>query len=157
MLVWRWGLRWLGLGVALLAAVLNGLAVTVFYVPVAPLVPALRSVWFVIHIAAALLSGAAFNVGGLAAIAYLLKSRAESRGRTGGLVTKLPASAAIDRLSYRVLAFSFPIWTFTIATGAIRFFNQTALNTLMTRGFSPTAKVPTPAVTSCIAMAKAPR
>lgn len=118
-LVWRWGLRWLGLGVALLAAVLNGLAVTVFYVPVAPLVPALRSVWFVIHIAAALLSGAAFNVGGLAAIAYLLKSRAESRGRTGGLVTKLPASAAIDRLSYRVLAFSFPIWTFTIAAGAI--------------------------------------
>ena len=87
--------------------------------PVAPLVPALRSVWFVIHIAAALLSGAAFNVGGLAAIAYLLKSRAESRGRTGGLVTKLPASAAIDRLSYRVLAFSFPIWTFTIAAGAI--------------------------------------
>ena len=60
------GLRWLGLPVTLLAAVGNGLAVTVFYVAVAPLVPALHSVWFVIHIVAAAISGAAFNVGGLA-------------------------------------------------------------------------------------------
>ena len=43
-------MRWLGLPVTLLAAVGNGLAVTVFYVAVAPLVPALHSVWFVIHI-----------------------------------------------------------------------------------------------------------
>ncbi len=118
-LLWKWHVRWLGLGVALLAAVLNGLAVTVFYVPVAPLVPALRSVWFIIHIAAAILAGAAFNVGGLAAIAYLLKTRAEAKGTVKGLLAKLPSPAAIDRLSYRVLAFSFPIWTFTIAAGAI--------------------------------------
>ncbi len=118
-LLWKWPVRWLGLGVALLAAVLNGLAVTVFYVPVAPLVPALRSVWFIIHIAAAILAGAAFNVGGLAAIAYVLKTRAEAKGQVGGLLARLPAPAVIDRLSYRVLAFSFPIWTFTIAAGAI--------------------------------------
>ena len=56
-LVWRAGLRWLGLPVTLLAAVGNGLAVTVFYVAVAPLVPALHSVWFLIHIVAAAISG----------------------------------------------------------------------------------------------------
>ena len=119
LLLWKWGSRWLGLGVALLAAVLNGLAVTVFYVPVAPLVPALRSVWFIIHIAAAILAGAMFNVGGLAAIAYLMKTRAEAKGTVKGVLAKLPAHAVIDRLSYRVLAFAFPIWTFTIAAGAI--------------------------------------
>ena len=79
-LVWRAGLRWLGLPVTLLAAVGNGLAVTVFYVAVAPLVPALHSVWFLIHIVAAAISGAAFNVGGLLSILYLIKKRAEERG-----------------------------------------------------------------------------
>src|SRR5215211_1923443 len=58
-LLWRTGVRWLGLPVTLLAAVGNGLAVTVFYVAVAPLVPALHSVWFLIHIVAAAISGAA--------------------------------------------------------------------------------------------------
>jgi hypothetical protein len=76
-LVWRAGLRWLGLPVTLLAAVGNGLAVTVFYVAVAPLVPALHSVWFLIHIVAAAISGAAFTVGGVMSILYLIKKRAE--------------------------------------------------------------------------------
>ena len=79
-LVWRAGLRWLGLPVTLLAAVGNGLAVTVFYVAVAPLVPALHSVWFLIHIVAAAISGAAFTVGGVMSILYLIKKRAEERG-----------------------------------------------------------------------------
>ena len=118
-LVWRRGLRWLGLPVTLLAAVGNGLAVTVFYVAVAPLVPALHSVWFLIHIVAAAISGAAFNVGGLLSILYLIKKRAEDRGT----VRRLPAAAAelrrIDVLAYRFLAFAFPLWTFTVAAGAI--------------------------------------
>ena len=42
-----------GLPVTLLLSVGQGLAVTVFYVAVAPLVPALHSVWFIIHIVAA--------------------------------------------------------------------------------------------------------
>ena len=95
-MVWRAGLRWLGLPVTLLAAMGNGLAVTVFYVAVAPLVPALHSVWFLIHIVAAAISGAAFNVGGVLAILYLIKKRAESRGTVTGYLTKLP-SATPDR------------------------------------------------------------
>ena len=79
-MVWRAGLRWLGLPVTLLAAIGNGLAVTVFYVAVAPLVPALHSVWFLIHIIAAAIAGAAFNIGGLMSILYLIKKRAERRG-----------------------------------------------------------------------------
>ena len=119
-LVFRRGLRWLGLPVTLLAAIGQGLAVTVFYVNVAPLMPALHSVWFVIHIVAAALSGAAFSIGGLAAVLYLLKARGERRAAPlNGYLRRLPSAAVIDRLSYRFHAFALPLWTFTIAAGAI--------------------------------------
>jgi cytochrome c-type biogenesis protein CcsB len=117
--VWKSGVRWLGLPLTLICAVLNGLAATVFYVAVAPLVPALHSVWFMIHILAAIISGAAFSVGGVAAILYLVVARAERKGTVKGYLALLPTSDAIDRISYRVLAFAFPLWTFTIAAGAI--------------------------------------
>jgi cytochrome c-type biogenesis protein CcsB len=118
-LVWRAGLRWLGLPVTLLAAVGNGLAVTVFYVAVAPLVPALHSVWFLIHIVAAAISGAAFTVGGVMSILYLIKRRAEERGTVRGYLRRLPDSRRIDVIAYRFLAFAFPLWTFTVVAGAI--------------------------------------
>jgi cytochrome c-type biogenesis protein CcsB len=118
-MVWRVGLRWLGLPVTLLATIGNGLAVTVFYVAVAPLVPALHSVWFLIHIVAAAIAGAAFNVGGLMAILYLIKKRAEDRGQVRGYLTRLPTVRRMDVLTYRFHAFAFPLWTFTVAAGAI--------------------------------------
>jgi cytochrome c-type biogenesis protein CcsB len=118
-LVWRAGLRWLGLPVTMLAAVGNGLAVTVFYVAVAPLVPALHSVWFLIHIVAAAISGAAFNVGGVMSILYLVKKRAEDRASVRGYLERLPESRKIDVIAYRFNAFAFPLWTFTVVAGAI--------------------------------------
>jgi cytochrome c-type biogenesis protein CcsB len=118
-LVWRAGLRWLGLPVTMLAAVGNGLAVTVFYVAVAPLVPALHSVWFLIHIVAAAIAGAAFNIGGLMSILYLVKKRAEERGNVRGYLERLPESRKIDVIAYRFNAFAFPLWTFTVVAGAI--------------------------------------
>ena len=118
-MVWRAGVRWLGLPVTLLAAIGNGLAVTVFYVAVAPLVPALHSVWFVIHIVAAAVAGAAFNIGGLLSILYLAKKRAEDRGEVRGYLALLPTTRRMDVLAYRFHAFAFPLWTFTVAAGAI--------------------------------------
>jgi cytochrome c-type biogenesis protein CcsB len=118
-MVWRTGARWLGLPVTLLAAVGNGLAVTVFYVAVAPLVPALHSVWFIIHIVAAAISGAAFNVGGLLSILFLIRQRAEKRGTVGGYLGRTPTARKLDLYAYRSHAFAFPLWTFTVAAGAI--------------------------------------
>ena len=119
LMVWKAGIRWLGLPLTLLAAVANGLAVTVFYVAVAPLVPALHSVWFVIHIVAAAIAGAAFNVGGLMSVLYLVKKRAEDRGTVKGYLGLLPSARRIDLLTYRFHAFAFPLWTFTVAAGAV--------------------------------------
>ncbi|GAA3881827.1 c-type cytochrome biogenesis protein CcsB [Tessaracoccus defluvii] len=123
--VWRFGMRWLGLGMTLLATLGLGLAVTEFYVEVAPLVPALHSVWFIIHIIAACISGAAFNVGAVAAALYLIRDRAEARaaargdGALTGYIAKLPSAAGLDLLSYRLHAFGVPLWTFTIVAGSI--------------------------------------
>jgi cytochrome c-type biogenesis protein CcsB len=115
----RFGMRWLGLPVTLLLVVGQGLAVTVFYVEVSALMPALHSVWFVIHIIAAAIAGAAFNVGAIAALLYLVKSRAVERGRVSGALARLPDVDTLDRISFRFHAFAFPLWTFTIAAGAI--------------------------------------
>lgn len=115
----RFGMRWLGLPVTLLLTVGQGVAVTVFYVDVSELMPALHSVWFVIHIIAAATSGAAFNIGGIAAILYLIRSRDEQLGGSGGYLSRLPSADVLDRISYRFLAFAFPLWTFTVAAGAI--------------------------------------
>ncbi|GAB2493957.1 c-type cytochrome biogenesis protein CcsB [Luteococcus sediminum] len=117
-------MRWLGLPITLLLAIANGLAATVFYVAVAPLVPALHSVWFLIHIVAACIGGAAFNLGGMASVIYLFQSRAERRAQeTGqprtGYLAKLPTARQMDTFAYRAHAFGFPIWTFTIAAGSI--------------------------------------
>ena len=115
----RFGMRWLGLFVTLLLTVGLGLAVTVFYVAVSPLVPALHSVWFVIHIVAAAVSGAMFNVGGIASILFLLRGWAERRGKVAGYLLRVPDRQTLDRLAYRCTAFAFPLWTFTIAAGSI--------------------------------------
>lgn len=115
----RFRMRWLGLPVTLLLAVGQGLAVTVFYVAVAPLVPALHSVWFIVHIVAAAASGAAFNLGGIASILYLIRERAERRGHVGGYLGRMPAAKSLDTFAYRVHAFAFPLWTFTVAAGAV--------------------------------------
>ncbi len=120
----RFGMRWLGVGVTLVLSVGLGLAVTEFYVDVAPLVPALHSVWFIIHIVAACISAAAFNIGAIAAIMYLIRDHAERKAHeagTGlvGYLAKLPTSRRLDLISYRLHAFAVPIWTFTIVAGAI--------------------------------------
>lgn len=115
----KFSMRWLGLLVTMLATIGLGLAVTVFYVDVAPLVPALHSTWFLFHISAAAIAGAAFNVGGFASILYLIKSRAERKGTVKGYLAKMPSAEKIDVIAYRANAFAFPLWTLVIAAGAI--------------------------------------
>lgn len=119
-LVWRLHMRWLGLGINLLATVGLGVAVTVFYVDVAPLVPALHSAWFIVHIAAAVIAGAAFNLGAVASLLYLIRVRAEERGKPiTGYLARVPDADRLDLIAYRLNAFAFPLWTFTIIAGSV--------------------------------------
>lgn len=118
------GMRWLGIGMNLILAVGLGLAVSAFYVDVAPLVPALHSVWFIIHIIAACVAGAAFNLGAVASLLYLIRDHAELKAAAQerdlrGYLAKLPSAASLDTIAYRLHAFALPLWTFTIAAGAV--------------------------------------
>ncbi len=120
LVAWRRpALRYLGLFVVVPALLTLGLAVAVLYVPAGPLVPALRSYWLVIHVAAAIVSGAVFTVGGVVTVLYLLQDRWERRGSVNALARRLPASEQLDQSAYRLFAFVFPLWTFAIMAGAI--------------------------------------
>jgi cytochrome c-type biogenesis protein CcsB len=110
----RYELRWMGLPVTAFQVVILMLAVLLLYAPAGPLVPALDSYWLVIHVMAAIVATGAFAVGAIAASLFLVKERAVERGsiRAGGYLDRLPELGALDRLSYRLHAFGFPVWTF---------------------------------------------
>jgi cytochrome c-type biogenesis protein CcsB len=115
----RRDIRWLGLPVVFLALLSLGLAVTVLYTEAAQLVPALKSWWLIIHVASAIICGGAFTVAAAISVLYLWRDRAERRGKVTGIVASLPDAARLDTLSYRILAFAFPLWTFAVISGAI--------------------------------------
>ena len=113
-LVARLGISWLGPVVTGVVVVVLGLSILV-YVPAGPLVPALDSYWLVLHVSAAAVAGGGFVVGAGASALFLVKDRAERRAPGSGergLLGRLPTTAAMDRLAYRVHAFAFPVWTF---------------------------------------------
>ena len=115
----KYDLRWLGLFISLAALLTLGTAITLLYRDSAPLVPALKSTWLVIHVVAAIISGGVFLLSNVIAGAYLyLDARERGVGRPAW-ATRLPALEVLDQLSYRLVAFVFPLWTFSVIAGAI--------------------------------------
>ncbi|CUU54231.1 cytochrome c-type biogenesis protein CcsB [Parafrankia irregularis] len=130
----RQPVRWLGVFVMVPVVLSMGFAWMILYVPVGPLVPALNSYWLKIHVAGAIVASGVFLLSAVTTVLFLLKDRWETRlaevasGRAeasramrsrGGIVMRLPSSAALDTITYRIIAFAFPIWTFAIIAGAI--------------------------------------
>ena len=117
--LWKYKIRWLGLPVAISVLLTLGTAITVLYVPSAPLVPALKSAWLVIHVSAAIISGGVFLLANCIAATYLILDRYEENGGRPVWALKLPSLEALDQLSYRLVALVFPLWTFSVIAGAI--------------------------------------
>ena len=115
----KYKLRWLGLPVSTAVLLTLGTAVAVLYRPSAPLVPALKSTWLIIHVSAAVISGGVFLLANTIAATYLILDRMESRGGRNEWAKKLPSLEYLDQLSYRLVAFVFPLWTFAVIAGAI--------------------------------------
>jgi cytochrome c-type biogenesis protein CcsB len=115
----KYDLRWLGLIVSIAVLLTLGTAVTVLYRPSAPLVPALKSTWLVIHVSAAIVSGGVFLLANAIAAAYLYLDAMESKGERTAWAKRLPSLETLDQLSYRLVAFVFPLWTFAVIAGAI--------------------------------------
>jgi cytochrome c-type biogenesis protein CcsB len=112
-------LRWLGLPISVLILLILGTAITLLYRPSAPLVPALQSMWLVIHVSAAILSGGVFLLSNTVAGTYLWLDRMERKGERTAFAKRLPSLDSLDLLSYRLVAFVFPLWTFAVIAGAI--------------------------------------
>lgn len=115
----RYRLRWLGLPVSIVVLLTLGTAVTVLYRPSAPLVPALKSTWLAIHVASAIISGGVFLLANAVAATYLILDSIESKGTRPVWAQKFPTLEALDQLTYRLVAFVFPLWTFAVIAGAI--------------------------------------
>ena len=112
-------IRWLGLLVSIAVLLTLGTAVAVLYRPSAPLVPALKSTWLVVHVSTAIISGGVFLLANAIAAAYLYLDAMESRGERKAWAKRLPSLEDLDQLSYRLVAFVFPLWTFSVIAGAI--------------------------------------
>ena len=116
----RRDLRWLGLFVVAPALLTLGLAVTVLYTEAAQLVPALKSYWLVIHVSAAIICAGAFTVAASSAALSLVQSRRERSGREWhGPMAQVPSAEKLQTFTSRIIAFAFPLWTFSVIAGAI--------------------------------------
>ena len=111
----RPAVRHLGLFVTLVLVMLLGAAGLVAYTPVGPLVPALHSYWFVIHVLDD-------HPGVRHPAARRGAGRDVSHPKTGydqgkrrfpyPLGRHVPAAEALERLTFRLHAFAFPLFTF---------------------------------------------
>ena len=132
----RYSLSWLSPWVVGLVFVTMMVAVIWLYERVAPLTEALSSPWLVIHVISAILASGVFFLAGIVSVLYLVKARVEAKqavaerelvaaGAVGeggvqapvartGIMARIPSTDALDRLSYRLHAFAFPVWTFAV-------------------------------------------
>jgi cytochrome c-type biogenesis protein CcsB len=114
-------LRHLGLFVTLALVVLLGFAGMRLYVKAGPLVPALNSYWLKIHVTAAATSSGILLIGFLTAVMYLIRAGHDSGKHSFPytLGARMPAADGLERLTFRIHTFAFPIWTLAIMCGAI--------------------------------------
>jgi cytochrome c-type biogenesis protein CcsB len=119
--------RYLGMFLLMPVVILLFLAGTVLYSAAAPLVPALRSYWIVIHVTTIAIGTGIFLVSFIGTLLYLVRRHwdlAVESGRTPRrfpvtLGWRLPTAEVLDKMAYRTVAFGFPIYTFGIIAGAI--------------------------------------
>ena len=118
----RRDLRWLGLFVVIAVELTLGLAVTVLYTEAAQLVPALKSYWLLIHVSAAIICSGAFTIAAATAGLSILRIRAEHKAgdaQVTGWLARVPSGEKLELMTQRIIAFTFPLWTFAVVAGAI--------------------------------------
>ena len=126
--LWRVpSVRHLGGFILLPVILMMFLAGTVLYSKAQPLVPALQSYWLAIHVTVVSIAEGALMTSAVLTVLFLVRDRYErvsatpggKLGRISRFGEKLPASETLDKVAYRVVAFSFPLYTVAIICGAI--------------------------------------
>jgi cytochrome c-type biogenesis protein CcsB len=121
LLALRPAMRPLGLFAAASLALLLGFAGLVLSTPAAPLIPALQSSWLKIHVSAAATASGLLLLGFVPAFLYLIRAGYDAGKRRFPypIGAKLPAAQTLERLTFRLHTFAFPIWTLAVICGAI--------------------------------------
>jgi len=103
-----------------------GAAVTIFYVQLKTLMPALQSYWLWIHVTVAVLATAFLNIAASLSVAYLLRTAKwlqNSKSKTLGLGRRIlelfPTQDKLDQLQKRFNGIGLVLWSFTLIAGAI--------------------------------------
>ena len=95
---------------------------TSLYAESAPVVPALQSVWFPIHVSTVSIGGGIFLVSGIASLLYLLRikqPKGGGKGFFGKLAMPLPSAKTLDAIAYRTAIWAFPLFGLGVVFGAI--------------------------------------
>ena len=117
--LWQ-NLLFLGAYISGFSLIILGFGTVGFFVPVAPLPPALQSYWLVIHVFVATLGTAFFAIGAGLSLVQVVQERRE-KNKLGGFrfLNTMPNSEQLETLAYRVIVVGFVFWTFTLMAGAI--------------------------------------
>ncbi|MFC3849225.1 c-type cytochrome biogenesis protein CcsB [Corynebacterium hansenii] len=95
---------------------------TSLYAESAPVVPALQSIWFPIHVSTVSIGGGIFLVSGIASLLYLLRiaqPKGKEKGVFGKLAMPLPSAKTLDTIAYRTAIWAFPLFGLGVVFGAI--------------------------------------
>jgi cytochrome c-type biogenesis protein CcsB len=120
-------IRHLGGFILLPVILMMFLAGTVLYSQAQPLVPALQSYWLAIHVTLVSIAEGALMTSAVLTVLFLIRQRydrvSETPGRKLGAITafggRLPPATTLDKAAYRIVAFSFPLYTVAVICGAI--------------------------------------
>lgn len=117
-------MRYLGVLITGLTVLFLGITKVGYYVPIAPLQPALDSYWLLIHIIVAMLAVGFLTLSFGFSVLQLLQTRRsaslKSAGKSNmGFLKGVPNANTLENLSYRVAIIGFVFWTFTLVAGAI--------------------------------------
>jgi cytochrome c-type biogenesis protein CcsB len=79
-----------------------------------PLVPALNSYWFIFHVSTIIISSGIFLIGAVPAAMFLIKNGWDAGRRSFPytLGRHVGDAGALERLTFRLHAFAFPLFTF---------------------------------------------
>lgn len=95
---------------------------TELYADSAPVVPALRSFWFPIHVSSVSIGASIGIVSGIASLLYLLRMwqpKGKEKGFFGAVAKPLPSAKTLDNLAYKSAIWTVPIFGLGVILGAI--------------------------------------
>ncbi|MBV7302139.1 c-type cytochrome biogenesis protein CcsB [Corynebacterium sp. TAE3-ERU2] len=96
---------------------------TKLYAESAPLVPALQSMWYPIHVSTVVTGASICMLSGLGSLVFLFRSRfpkgKEPATFLGRVARPLPAAKVLDQIAYKTAIWALPIFGLGIALGAI--------------------------------------